>query len=192
MLLCFGCTSGEEMVQSVGAENVGLSASELEGQAASAQHMFVSVGRADHPDLSGHWVTARVEGDPGKLLEVLGKSWFKRRLAKMVNYGVGKMHKHFVQNGDHFRIENNSPAGKNVEEFTAGSGRHRAVDDEKDEIEREAQWEGHSLFIQVWKGTLFFTVQVYLEPGADAQSDTLVRRTRCGDVEATEFLTREK
>ena len=194
LLWCLGNTMAEEMMQSVGAEDLGLSASELESQAASTLHIFTeltSAGIEAPPDLNGQWVTARVEGDPEKLLQALGMSWFERRLAKTVNYGVGKMHKNFIQNGDHFRIEVSSPAGKHVEEFTVGVGREKALDAKKNSIERDIKWEGHSLFQQVWKGNLFFTVQTYVERGATAQSDTLVRRTRCGDAESTEFLKRE-
>ena len=186
LFLVLGRTFAEDAAK-LDMEELGLLESEFEAQAHAAMLMYSDIlgfGGAGRPNFSGLWIQARVTGDTDGLLKALGMNWFVRSIVKNAKYGVGKLKKNITQEGDHFRCENFSPAGYNVEEFTVGAGRESTKDGQGHRFDRDVQWDGNVLVMHMWKKGVYYTARVSLE------NDELVKVTQLGSITSTEVMTR--
>jgi len=60
--------------------------------------------KVTRPQLSGRWMQVRFEGDVGQLMVDAGLPWAIRRMAKSMNYGVGKTFTNISQCDDAFEL----------------------------------------------------------------------------------------
>jgi hypothetical protein len=99
------------------------------------------------PNFSGSWVMNRVEGDMDQLLADAGVGWALRKMAKGVNWGIGKNFQEISQNGNDFVIVHKAPMNTTTMRFHVGSGYQETVGVDGKPILCDATWDEQSLII---------------------------------------------
>lgn len=122
---------------------------------------------AQRVDFSGKWCMTNVDGDFGQLLVDADVSWVLRRMAKSMNYGLGKTFQTITQNGDDFVLEHWSPLKSTTMEFSANAGYQETVGADGLPVLVNAQWDGMHLTMQCKKpeGRSFASTRRYIQGG---------------------------
>jgi hypothetical protein len=135
------------------------------------------------PNFSGKWVMNNVEGDMEQLLADAGVSWALRKMAKGVNWGIGKNFQEISQNGNEFVIVHKAPMNTTTMRFQVGSGYQETVGVDGKPILCDATWDEQSLIImcKTQAGKEHAPARRYLEDGcmvieAKTSNGQVVRR----------------
>ena len=103
---------------------------------------------ATSPDFNGTWMCSRVEGDWDEFLRDRGTPWAMRKVAKGLDYGVGKQMQIIIHKGDELEILNCAAAGPPREErcfIKADGSEHKVFDPDGLHYMQKTRWEGKVL-----------------------------------------------
>jgi hypothetical protein len=102
-------------------------------------------------DFNGTWCMTDVQGDFDRFLADAGVGWASRRMAKSMNWGIGKTFQQISQSGNDFVIANASPLKSTTMEFKVGAGYQQTTGVDGLPALVKAQWDGQSLTMQYKK-----------------------------------------
>jgi len=91
---------------------------------------------------SGKWTLERIDGDFEALLIDAGASWPLRRLAKSMNYGIGKATQDIQQDGDSFVIVNEAGPKVTTMKFMVGAGEQQVTGQDGTPTIATPLWDG--------------------------------------------------
>jgi hypothetical protein len=100
-------------------------------------------------DFSGRWTLTRVEGDMNQFMTDAGASWTIRKMAKGLNWGIGKAVQEISQDGDEFVIVHQQPMMNTTMKFRVGAGYQETIGVDGKPCLCNATWDGSSLMMEV-------------------------------------------
>jgi hypothetical protein len=103
------------------------------------------------PSFAGKWRLDRFSGDMEALLSAMGMPWLVRKMAKQMNYGVGKQVQEINQDGDDFTVVTTGGPKVNVLRFRVGAEEKRAEGADGSQVLVKAWWDGERLVMTMAK-----------------------------------------
>lgn len=140
------------------------------GPAVEAANGLKAVAAAEpvlRADYSGRWCMTNAEGDIGQMLADAGVHWAIRKMAKSMNYGIGKTYQVISQSGDEFIIEHLTPTKNTTMKFRVGAGYQETVGVDGNPVIVKATWDGQCLIMECKKpsGQVFPPTRRYMKDG---------------------------
>mmetsp|Transcript_36504 Transcript_36504/g.85500 ORF Transcript_36504/g.85500 Transcript_36504/m.85500 type:complete len:234 (+) Transcript_36504:44-745(+) len=112
-----------------------------------SSHSLTTV-RSASTDFNGTWICSRVEGAWEDFLRERGTPWAMRKVAKGLDYGVGKQMQTIVQHGDELEIVNYTATCPPREDkciIKADGSEHEVFDPDGLHYMQRTQWDGKVL-----------------------------------------------
>jgi hypothetical protein len=117
------------------------------------------------PDFNGRWNLVQVEGDMNQFMVDAGVGWTVRKMAKGMNWGVGKTSQQISQQGDDFSIIHQQPLNNTTMTFSVGAGFQETIGIDGQPVLCSATWDGSSLIVECRRkdGAAFAPSRRYIE-----------------------------
>lgn len=141
-------------------------------------------------DFNGRWLLNRIDGDFEAFLTDIGTSWMLRKMAKGVNYGVGKSIQDITIKGDEFTVI--TEGGPKVTTLTMhiGGGEEESVGLDGEPVLVRVRWEGSTLVMESRKpdpdGTTYQPTRRYLDG-----EEMVVENTTTSGLVVKRFFAKE-
>lgn len=107
--------------------------------------------QAPVPNFSGRWRLRHIDGDVEPLLVDAGVGWALRKLAKSMNYGLGKQTQDIQQTGDDFIVVMEGGPRVTTMKFRMGAGAQKTVGLDGNPVTVNPWWDGQACMMTMGK-----------------------------------------